>query len=76
MFYEKFYGFSLGSGLRISVEDFGWVLVGECPRSVSGWCVWTRSRPGPDGELSVMQFTEGLCLGHSSLVHVILWASI
>ena len=52
-------------------EDFRWSLVGECPRSVSGWCIWTGSRPGPDGALSVMQLPEGLYMDPSSLVDVI-----
>ena len=45
--------------------------MGECPRSVSGWCIWTGSRPGPDGVLSVMQLPEGLYMDPSSLVDVI-----
>ena len=56
-------------------EGFRWSLVGECPRSVSGWCIWTGSRPGPDGILFVMQLPEGLYMDPSSLVDVIfLWA--
>ena len=62
-FYEKFMVFSLGTGLRISVESFGLGLVGEYPRNVSGWYVWVRSRLSPDGGLSVVQFYRGFVSG-------------
>ena len=55
--------FSLGSRLRISVENFSLGLVGECPRNVSGWYVWVRSRLSPDGGLSVVQFYRGFVSG-------------
>ena len=64
---DRFYGFCPS----VLDEDFRWSLVGECPRSVSGWCIWSGSRPGPDGILFVMQLPEGLYMDPSSLVDVI-----
>ena len=58
-------------------EDFRWSMVGKCSRSVSGWCISSWSRLGPDRILFVMQIPVGLYMDLSSLVAVIFgWLAI
>ena len=61
MFYEKFMVFP-----RFLVENFSWRFqLGFGWESAGGMClgVWVRSRPSPDGGLSVMQLYRGFVSG-------------
>ena len=70
---QVFYSFHpsvLGGGFR-------WSLVGKCSQSVSGWCISSRSRLGPDRISFVMQILVGLYMDLSTLVAVIFgWLAI
>ena len=70
---QVFYGFHSS----VLGEGFRWSLVGKCSQSVSGWCISSRSRLGPDRISFVMQILVGLYMDLSSLVAVIFgWLAI
>ena len=80
MFYEKFIVFPSVLGWEFQLKISVGILVGECTGDVSGWCVWVRSRPSPDGGLSVMQFYRGfvsgsLLFGDHYIQYKIFWVS-